>query len=53
MRSEGDLSILYDVNRLIFHISVIPERVAFVYDSTVAWFAHKEQVLWQMRVVGR
>lgn len=53
MRSEGDLSILYDVNRLIFHISAIPARTAIVYDSTVARFAHKEQFLWQMKVVGR
>jgi hypothetical protein len=49
MRSEGCLSILYDVIRSIFHIYAIPARAAFVYDSTVARFAKKEQVLWQGR----
>ena len=53
MRSKSNLSILYDVNHLIFHISEIPARARFVYDSTVASFANKEQFLWQMRVVGR
>jgi hypothetical protein len=49
MRSEGPLSILYDVNRSIFHISAIPADAAFVYDSTVARFAKKEHLLWQER----
>jgi hypothetical protein len=49
MRSEWDLSILYGANRSIFHISAIPARAAFVYDSTVARFTKKEQLLWQGR----
>jgi hypothetical protein len=49
MRPNRNLSILYGENRQIFHISAIPALAAFVYDSTVARFTDKEQLLWPGR----